>query len=506
MVSFFSQKKKKEVIAFSNGGMQKIEYILRTLRHVKEGVMFDPSGVLFVRDLGALFDNIINVAVHSVVFHACTPDVFYLKRMRKVLKKIDHYIFSDSVDLPVVLVSEVLEGISKLTIIQPARPYILDAKFNDLAFQRCKISELNIFGARLPLCNLYKYIQQNKHLKCIRLFGVEIADWYPLACAVENTSLLEFTTDNKMTPVSLQMFRDAFGYEQEMTDGVIAPKAKTSTDHISEIIVLVQSGNVKGLRAMKPLPDANTRASDGDTLLHIAVKNKDIEMVKYIMNLPSLDLTAKNHANKSAVDYAEGEILDLMLKNVSKGMVPISSEEENTDLQDFSSYWQVENSSEKDWLGRTKRFGLKRSWNGRGPDDEMNGYFYNLESFYRAIVDSDPKPNQPYEERKMKLEKVKQILKTNPGIVNARIGPDHFTTALCFACASDNRVELFDLLMSTEGIDINAVMKSNITPFMIATDRGNTYAIRKLLKAGCDLSKITTKNADELMWFDFMSK
>ena len=312
MLSFISQKNKKDVIAFSNGGVQKIEYILRKLRHVRDGVLFDPSGVLFVRDLGALFDNIINAEVHSVVFHACTPDVFYLKRMRKVLKKIDHYIFS-SVDLSVVLVSEVLEGISKLTIIQPARPDILDVKFHDLEFQRCKISELNIFGVKLPLCNLHKYVQQNKHLKCIRLFGAEIADWFVLGCAVENTSLLEFTTDNVMTPHYVQMFRDAFGYEQGMTNGVIAPKSKTSADHISEIIALVQSRNVKGLMAMKPLPDANTRASNGDTLLHIAVKNKDIDMVKYIMKLPSLDLTTKNHANKSAVDFATGKILDLML-------------------------------------------------------------------------------------------------------------------------------------------------------------------------------------------------
>jgi hypothetical protein len=406
----------------------------------------------------------------------------------------------------VVLVSEVLEGISKLTIIQPARPDILDVKFHDLEFQRCKISELNIFGVKLPLCNLHKYVQQNKHLKCIRLFGVEIADWYPLACAVENTSLLEFTADNEMTPVSLQMFRDAFGYEQEMTYGVIAPKAKTSADHISEIIALVQSRNVKGLQSMKPLPDASTRASNGDTLLHIAVKNNDYDMVKYIMTkLPSLDLTAKDHVNKSAVDYATGKILDFMITKVSKGMEPISSEEENTDLQDFSKYWHVENSSEKDWLGRTKRFGLKRSWNGRGPDDEMNGYWDNLESFYRAIVDSDPKPNQTYEERKMKLEKVKQILKANPGIVNARIGPDHYTTALCFACASDERVKLFDLLMSTEGIDINAVMEYDITPIMVAASRKNSYAAKKLIDARCDLKKITTRNTGNQMYFDFMS-
>ena len=470
--------------------MSELNYIIEVLdKSNKLPIYLDPNGVLFVRNLHVDIPKIIGTSLHTVLFHACTPGVDYLKQLRKQNKSIVHYIFSGAVDISSVLSSKMLDGIYKLTIFQTPTSDLLDARFRDDDFKRCKITEFNILGGK-SLQFLPQYIQNNRHLKCLRLFCLEIKDWYAIGCAVQEADLVEFSTNIPMTERSIEMIREKFGYDHGVY-GRIMPSAKSKFHKdMPNPVTLVQNGNIKELIDMGRNFDVNMRSEDGDTLLHIAVKTQNLEIVKYILSMPTVDLSAKDlTANKTAIEYAGGEILNVILSKIRKsGMSPNGNGDNDSELLTWMN--EMNESGNGHEIGRNRRYGIKNAWNGYGVDYKTDTYFGNLESLYKAVQNSD-------------LQRVSNILDANPGIVNARIGPGHEVTALCYACASDDREKLFDLLMHTKGIDVNTVMEHGITPFMVATAKNNKNAVRKLIAANCDLSKKTINGETYL---DFVNR
>ena len=247
------------------------------------------------------------------------------------------------------------------------------------------------------------------------------------------------------------------------------------------------------------------------TLLHLAVKNGDFGMVKRIFANRNVDLSVKDEHGKTAIEYAKDvEILKFILNKVKTRTIVQPLDVPSSDADPELDAWMnggqknpygIQNSwdghgvdhkmdeyfgriapsaktkfhptlVQDDQLGRNRRYGIKNDWDGHGEDHGTNNYFGDLLNLYNAINEN-------------KLDDMKRILRSNPGIVNALIGPNHEYTALCLACNPRVDRTIFDFLMSMANIDVNTPMVQGMTPIMVAFDSQNSYAVTKLLKAGC---------------------
>src|SRR5690242_12360406 len=99
------------------------------------------------------------------------------------------------------------------------------------------------------------------------------------------------------------------------------------------------------------------------------------------------------------------------------------------------------------------------------------------------------------------LSTVQQYLKENEGnlaAINVRAGYNG-NTALCLA-AMHNHIDIFNLLLATNGIDINVANQHRCTPLAWATHGGHIDLVRRLLKSGAKTDVIATDNTSALSW------
>ncbi|KAK2153515.1 hypothetical protein LSH36_294g02013 [Paralvinella palmiformis] len=277
------------------------------------------------------------------------------------------------------------------------------------------------------------------------------------------------------------------------------PNAKPVKDKIRSALIFtdaLKNGNTKlhvmalqssdGVHAcVNEGINVNTQNFDGDTALHLVVKQGNLEAAKALCS-NGADLTLRNKLSQTPVDISEGH-LKALLQSYKRGLVSAILKGDHSAMQRISRLWPNPDAVVKP--GKTAlQLALEQSEKGQGH-----------QACYNLLNDSRQSMRLVHAVLSQDITKLNRILQGSGWNINVRYKDRRGETAL--SCAIEQRnTELVQLLLETGKCKVDIRVREHswtdqTVPLKFKSlDKDCPEEIWRLLEQNSDLTQLTDRD------------